>query len=104
MSEQSSRLRALHDEADDLLTQFYFRMLKLREGRPEQSALDLLRRGRGALETRSYKDAVRQVQSFSRIARAAVGSSDEAAASYKEVEKSLERLRLFAEQGVESPP
>lgn len=79
-------------------------MLKLKDGRPEQTALDLLRRARAALETRSYKDAVRQAQSFSRVAREAVGSSDECAADYKAVVKALERLRLFAEQGIEVKP
>lgn len=100
---RSDRLRVLHDAADDELNAFYYRMLKLREARPEQGQLDLLRRARAALETRTYKDAVRQFQSFARVAREAVSSSEECSASYKTVEKSLERVRLFAEQGVEMP-
>jgi hypothetical protein len=103
MSERGERLRVLHESADDALGGFYYRMLKLKEVRPEQAQLDLLRRARAALETRSYKDAVRQFQSFSRVARSAVESSDDASAAYKAVAKSLERLRLFADQGVEMP-
>ncbi|OIO10374.1 MAG: hypothetical protein AUJ52_04275 [Elusimicrobia bacterium CG1_02_63_36] len=102
-SGRSDRLRVLHDAADDELNGFYYRMLKLKDSKPGQSELNLLRRARAALEARTYKDAVRQFQSFSRVAREAVASSDESAASYKSVEKSLERLRLFAEQGVEMP-
>jgi len=103
MADSSSRLRDLSDESDDLLSEFYYRMLKLREPRLEQNVLDMLRRSRAALETRSYKDAVRQVQSFGRVAREAIQSSTDAATAFKTVEKSVERLRLFAEQGVEMP-
>ncbi len=101
VNDKNTRLQDMTEESDALLSSFYYRMLKLKEDRPNQAALDMLRRARAALETRSYKDAVRQVSSFSRVARDAIHSSEESAAAFKAMEKSLEQLRVFAERGID---